>query len=68
MRISTLKCVHNTKEKSRRDGVISFISVVFFTPKLPSIGDLGIFLWKNLTFHLVVSIIYIYNNYLFVEK
>nr|DAY35042.1 MAG TPA: hypothetical protein [Caudoviricetes sp.] len=40
----------------------------FFTPKLPSIGDLGIFLWKNLTFHLVVSIIYIYNNYLFVEK
>nr|DAN76537.1 MAG TPA: hypothetical protein [Caudoviricetes sp.] len=40
----------------------------FFTPKLPSIGDLGIFLWKNLTFHLVVSIIYNISHYLFSEK
>nr|DAS08223.1 MAG TPA: hypothetical protein [Caudoviricetes sp.] len=29
---------------------------------------MDIFLHKNLTFHLVVSIIYIYNNYLFSEN
>nr|DAQ75353.1 MAG TPA: hypothetical protein [Caudoviricetes sp.] len=42
--------------------------LLFFTPKLPSVGDLGIFLWKNLTFHLAVSIIYNIIHYLFSEK
>nr|DAW10158.1 MAG TPA: hypothetical protein [Caudoviricetes sp.] len=68
MKKSTLKCVHNTKEKSRREALFHSYQLLFFTPKLPSVGDLGIFLWKNLTFHLVVSIIYNISHYLFSEK
>ena len=69
MKIFTLKCVLNTKENSRREGVISFISVCIFSrPSYQVLVIWAFFLRKNLTFHLVVSIIYNIRHYLFSEK
>lgn len=60
--------MQNIKENSRRDGVI-YIEIIIFTLLLfrcpiAKCGDWAFFLAQNLTFHLILSIIYNISHYL----